>query len=268
MTNNLISACFSAFLLLALVSPFLPLFLMWRSVTLSALAFISFQLLLGPVHDTAQNWAYGLAMAFLQLFVLVVFVALAIRLCIAAYFDRLTVENLVRENMRWADRVLLAAAGAVGGLVLTSIMASILGGGSGGRMLDLGIGLSASAVIILMVVERDRGFAIPVAVLSVVVATISFAGSEQSRRIVEGAEALADGRPWCLVVPKWRHQEPAISDLGFFSLPKGRPLPHLVLFVRDGNKETKAYWSIRKQRFVNGAMDIDATCNPQAGYPK
>lgn len=133
-------------------------------------------------------------------------------------------------------------------------------------MLDLGIGLIASAAIIFMAVHCDSVFAIPVTVLSIVLATISFTGSEQARRIVKGAEAMADGRPWCLVVPKWRFQEPAISDLGFFSLPKGSLLPHLVLFIRDGDKDTKAHWSIRQQRFVNGAIAIDATCKPQIDF--
>jgi len=264
MTISLIWPLFIAFFVLALISPFLPLFLMWRSVALSVLALVSFRLLRGPVHWTDQDAGYSIGIALITWFLSIVFLALALRLCIAAYYDRLRSEIMLGENTRWIDRALLAVTGAVVGLALTISMASLLGGSSGGRILDLGIGLTASAVMIFMLIRRASGLAIPVTVLSIVVATISFVGSGQTRRIIEEAETLADGRPWCLVVPKWRYQEPVVSDLGFFSLPKGSLIPHLVLFVRDGAKETKAHWSIRQQRFVNGAIAIDATCNPTA----
>lgn len=88
-----------------------------------------------------------------MLFISVVFAALALRLCVAACYDRLRAEIFLGENTRWIDRVLLAATGAVGGLALTIGMASLLSGSSGGLMLDLGIGLTASAVIILMAVH-------------------------------------------------------------------------------------------------------------------
>ena len=69
-----------------------------------------------------------------MVFISTVFVALAIRLCVAVYHDRLRAEILIGENTRWIDMVLLALIGAVGGLALTIIIASLLGGSSGGRM--------------------------------------------------------------------------------------------------------------------------------------
>ncbi|RAX39777.1 hypothetical protein [Rhizobium tropici] len=131
MTISLIWPLFIAFFVLALISPFLPLFLMWRSVALSVLALVSFRLLRGPVHWTDQDVGYSIGIALLTWFLSIVFLALALRLCIAAYYDRLRSEIMLGENTRWIDRVLLAVTGAVVGLALTISMASLLGGSSG-----------------------------------------------------------------------------------------------------------------------------------------
>lgn len=182
MTSTLIWTSFIAFFVLAMVSPFLPLFLMWRSAALSALAFIAYRLLRGPVHWSDMDFGYLIGTSILMLFISAVFVALALRFGVAVYYNWLRAEILVGENTRWIDTVLLAAIGAVGGLALTIGMAIVFGGSSGGRMLDLGIGLTASAVIVLMIVYRDSGLTIPVTVLALVLATFSFVGSEQAAR--------------------------------------------------------------------------------------
>jgi hypothetical protein len=265
MTSAAIWASFVAFFVLALVSPLLPLFLMWRTAALSALFFTSFQLLQGSVHWSDRDAGHDIGIALLTVFAMAVVAALFVRTCIAAYCGWLTAEILIAENTGWIDGILLVVVGAVGGLVSTATLALLLGGSSGGTILDLAIGLAASALVVLMAFKRAHVLALPVTSLSLVVTTISFIGSEQTRRIVDGATIIAAGRPWCISVPKWRYDGPTISDLGFYSLPKGTVLPHLVLVVHNGSSDIKANWSIRRQRFESGATTIDTPCTPTAG---
>lgn len=258
-----------AYVLLALASPLLPLALMWRTACLSVLAFVTFRLLIAPLHWSGGDWGYGMLMGLMLLIALSVGFILVLRLVVAAYFDWLTADILGGEKTGWLDSILLVALGVVGGIVLCMSLADLLGGASGGRLFDLGVGMLAgiAAVSLFFSVRRYHVLTLPVCAAFLVLAAFSFVGARQDRRIVENAEALAQGRPWCLEVPLLRDRKPVLADLGFFSLPKGDGVfPHLLFVARDETGETRARWSVRQQRFMERDMFWDVRCEPQSDF--
>jgi hypothetical protein len=84
MTNYLAGTCYLAFLLLAVISPFLQLRWMGRSISFALVALVGGRLLEGPTHWSNQNVGYAIGMALLWLFVCIIFAGLVVRVCIAA----------------------------------------------------------------------------------------------------------------------------------------------------------------------------------------
>jgi hypothetical protein len=234
-------------------------------ISLSALAFVMFQVSQPPIHWSDEDAGYGLALALLMLFVLVVMIGFVIRLGIASHYGLLNKKILIGQNTLWLDRVVFLSIGITGGLAAAIAISYLLAGSSGGYILDVGIALAACAIFGVAIVYYARVWAFPVAIFSIVLATTAFIGSRQTRHILEEANMLADGGPWCLAVPLRNNQEPALSDLGFFSLPKGGYLPHLMLVVQENGKETRMHWSIRQQRFIKNTMNFAVPCTPQTG---
>lgn len=151
-------------------------------------------------------------------------------------------------------------------MLLVIGLARLLGGFHGGYALDLRIALAGIAAAVFAVVRSTKIIAVPAASLGIAVAAFGFVGSGQTSRILAEAEFFAAGRPWCLVTPTTEIQVSALAELGFFSLPKGGAKAHLVLRILDGDELLKAHWSIRKQRFFNGAYNIVPACDPRTDY--
>lgn len=257
--TNLLFVLLIAFLILTLVSPFLPLYLMWRAAILAVIALVVFRLLQAPVPEAVEAWELVPVLGFFG-------IVLVIRLGIATYFDWLSWDVLVGERTAWVDIPLLIALGMIGGVALTIFLSYLLGGSAGGRALDLSIGMvaAASALCVFYVARHHLAFAMPLGTALLGLATISFGWSGQSLRIVEEAEKLAQGRPWCISIPMWPKRQGTSADLGFFSLPKQHGRPYIA-FAGDGRVETWARWSIRRQRFVERKRDW-AACEPQADF--
>lgn len=270
MINDLSAACYVVFLVLALLSPVLPLFLVWRSASLSVVACAGGALLSGPVRGADKDFGYAMAMALLSFFVVAVVAALIVRVGIAAARKRLTCQSLAgpqTEWRRWIDRVALAATGCVAGLALAIFLAHLLGGSAGGPALDFGIATAAFVVAVGLASRRRGAWGIPVIATCASLAVIALVGSGQPSRILDGAEVFADGRPWCLATPQSTAPISSPAQLGFFSLQKGTDFdPHLGLLVRDGDGFATAHWSIRQQRFVAGLNGSVRSCHPRTDF--
>ncbi len=268
MINALASISFFAFFGSAIIAPFLPLVLLWRTVAFSALMFLAYQLVKQPLHWSDGRFADALGLVLAVLVVGVATILLTIRLVVAAYRDKLRKEFLIGRGMRGIDRLLLVLAGAVGGLLLTIQLAYFLGLTGGGVFLDLGIAIAALAAGMWMAFRARKPRFIPLAVAFFVLAMISLAGAGQTSRILACAEVLADGSPWCIYGPNPRDQEITIAKLGFFSLRKGGVLPHLGLLIQNGSSIKRAHWSIRKQRFMEGVFLHDRSCEARIDFAK
>lgn len=221
MINALASISFFAFFGSAIIAPFLPLVLLWRTVAFSALMFLAYQLVKQPLHWSDGRFADALGLVLAVLVVGVATILLTIRLVVAAYRDKLRKEFLIGRGMRGIDRLLLVLAGAVGGLLLTIQLAYFLGLTGGGVFLDLGIAIAALAAGMWMAFRARKPRFIPLAVAFFVLAMISLAGAGQTSRILAGAEVLADGSPWCIYGPTAR---PGNHDckVGLLLPPQGR----------------------------------------------
>lgn len=270
MINTFVLTLYWSFVGLALASPFLPFALMWRAACLSAGAFLAAHLLEQPVHWEDQNAGHALGLAMLLMFSSVVLVALTVRLLIVVSKGPLTQEVLgtgqYSDGRGWIDLVAMALWGGIAGVLLVIGLARLLAGVRGGYTLDVGIALTGIAAAVFAAVRCNTLLAAPLAALGIAVAVLGYIGSGQTDRIIGGAETFAAGRPWCLVTPTTEVQKPALATLGFFSLPKGKVRAHLVMLVRDGDQLLKAHWSIRQQRFFDGAYGHVPTCDPRTDY--
>ena len=270
MTTIPVVTLFLAFFASALISPFLPFTLMWRTACISAGAFLAAHLLEQPVHWEDQNVGHALGLAMLLMFSSVVLVALTVRFLIVVSKGPLTQEVLgtgqYSDGRGWIDLINMVLWGGIAGILLVIGLARLLAGVPGGQTLDIGIALAGVAVVVFAAVRCSKKIAVPLGSLGIAVSVLSFIGSGQADRIMEGAETFAAGRPWCLVTPTTEAQEPAFSTLGFFSIPKGRSRAHLVVLVRDGDQLLKGHWSIRQQKIFEGAYGPVPTCNPETDY--
>ncbi|MGF9562700.1 hypothetical protein [Neorhizobium sp. JUb45] len=267
LVNALLLACF----MLGSVSPFLPLGLAWRAAALAALAFLAGELISGPI--AAPNISDAVGEAIKALFMMAIATAMAIRFAIAAALKYLTLESLGlfsdARPYRWVDYVLLAAIGGNAGFYITIKIASALGGSSGGYMLDISIAVAMGVMGVAIAFWRPKHVWLPVGAAFWVSASISFYGSWQTQRIIDGAEKLAEGRPWCLITPSgWRNRSPRIDDIGFFSLRKENDGAHLIALVRDKNNFVVADWSIRQQRFNKSTRGAYGSCFPQTTHSR
>ena len=271
MLQNFAFYCYLVFLILSFVSPFLPLYLVWRVFSFAIVAFIAGKLIEGPVHWSNKNAGYALGSAVLLVFMVAIITALSIRLAAAVATNGLTHKNISgpdNEFKSYFDTVALGFAGCVAGLLLTIIFTDVASESSLGIFLDLGIAIFAAiaAVSVLFIIAKKYK-----TMLFATLATIAILagiGSFQTSNILKAGEKLAHGRPWCLITSGSSKQIFDISQLGFFSLPKNTLYPRLGLLMRvDKSVVLMAHWSIRQQAFVpTGSPDRVSSCYPIQNY--
>lgn len=274
MLNTVPASFYLASFALAVVSPFLPLGLLWRSLIGSVLALTAGRLIAGGTHWSDENAGHAIGLAMVFMFVVGLSVVLVARLFIFEGIGRqgkniAVTNNQDTKSYKFVDLSLFSFAGGMAGLVSVIGLATVLGGLPGGRFLDVGIAVIATGAAVLAATQIRRIFGPPLLAFSAVVATVSFLTVNQSRNIISSAEALAHGQPWCLVLPTEETEVATLSNLGFYSLPKGGVRSHLVLVVQNPQLAPVpiAHWSIRRQRFIEGVSDFSLPhCKPQSAY--
>lgn len=256
--------CYSAFVILAVASPFMPLFLMWRLASLSAFAYAAGKLIEGPVHWSDQNIGYAIGTAIIFLFSCTIFLAVVIRLAISAWRKKLSINTLrgpMNRFMLFFDAAALISIGCIFGFL---VMFSLSFGLSGTAMkinLDLTIAILASIFAAILLFLSRSHVAVTITATFCALALLAFTGSRQPSYILTSAERLADGRAWCLTTSNGLGPISEPHQLGFFALPKGKSYPHLGLLIRENDQTAFSYhWSIRQQAF-------DQTVNTTRGVP-
>ncbi|WP_139229817.1 hypothetical protein [Litoreibacter janthinus] len=257
-----------AFAALAVLSPFLPLFLMWRCALLSVTAFIAAGFLAGPVHWSDQGLGYAIGVIILFLLIIGVALGLGLRIAVAGARGQLTQRALLGPDKRWRhllDVISVGFAGSAAGLACAIGLAFAFADSALGRSLDLFIiliALLAALGALLLGPWLIRAFGVTV---SAAIIGVSLVGSLQPTRILESAENLADGAPWCLASPPSAAPIASAAQLGFFAMHKGGHNPHLGLQVQGG-APFRANWSIRQQRFVEGDRGDLTPCLPRVDF--
>lgn len=272
MIQNIAAFCYSAFFVLALASPFLPVFLMWRLAGLSALAYAAGKLIEGPVHWSDQDTGYAIGMAILFLFSCAIALAIIIRLAVSAKRKTLSADAMIGPQNRFMicfDTAALAAIGCFAGLLLAVSLAFMLSGVSIGMNLDFSVAILAFSVAVVVFALSRKKVSIIITAIFATLAVAAFTGSRQTNHILETAEALADGRAWCLTTSDGSGPISEVRQLGFFTLPKSNSYPHLGLLIRDGDQTVlAAHWSIRQQEFdegINTSGGVPA-CHPVENF--
>ena len=253
MIQSVAAFCYLAFFVLGLASPFMPLFLMWRLASLSALAYAAGKLIEGPVHWSDQDFGYALGMVIIFLFSCTIALAIVIRLAVSATRKTLSIDTLrgpLNRFMLFFDTAALVAIGCYVGLLVTISLSFRFSGTAMSINLDLTIAVLASVVATIVLVISRSKVAITITAIFATLALSAFTGSRQASDILTAAERLADSRAWCLTT--WSELGPIseLYQLGFFALPKGHSYPHLGLLIRENDQTTlSAHWSIRQQAF-------------------
>lgn len=260
--------CYKAFFVLALISPFLPSFLMWRVAGLSVVAFAAGRLIEGPVHWSDQKVGYSIGLAILLLFSGCVALAIIVRFVVAVARNNLNSKVFTgpdTPSRRWFDTAALVALGCTIGLYLTSFLATLLSGISIGQYLDLSIAISSAIFAVAFLYVSNRNIVITFSAAFAMIAVLAFVGSFQTNRILDGAEKLSNGWAWCLTTFDPSNQISEAGQLNFFSLAKGGRIPHLGLMKRvRGQTQWAAHWSIRQQKFIeeSNSRTRYPTCHP------
>lgn len=270
MTILLAKTAFLGFFFSALVTPFLPLSLLWRAGMIAILAYIAYCLLVPPVPVSRQDIGYVVDMALIATSVAIVSFAIAIRLLVGGMRGRLTLEGLKVATAdplyRWLDRGTTVFAGGVAGLAVSIQLAFALGGRSGGQALDFGVAALAGLLTLLLPFLCRNRIGLGLVAASTTIALFAVAGSGQPRTIIRSAEAYANGRPWCLALARPGAPVLSSAELGFFSLPRRNGASHLYLVVRDGDGFRPAQWSVRRQEFESLKSLQAWTCHPRKDY--
>lgn len=272
MIHSLAAFCYVAFLFLALLSPFLPVFLMWRVAGLSTAAYATGKLFEGPVHWSDKNLAHVIGVAIILLFCCAVALAIIIRLAVSGVRKTLNVDAMIGPKNRFMycfDVTALSAVGCCVGLALTISLAYVLSGVSVSVNVDVGVAVLAMSIAVVVLVLSREKVAITLASIFVTLAVCAIVGAKQPNRIITTAKELADGHAWCLTTSGGSAPVIGVQQLGFFTLPKKDSYPHLGLLKRDNDGTTLiAHWSIRQQRFVqNTNMSWSVpTCHPTENF--
>ena len=246
----------------------MPVFLMWRLAGLSALAYAAGKLIEGPAHWSVQNFGYALGTLILLLFSCVIVLAITIRLAILSRRKNLSDGVMIGPQSRlmtYFDTVALIAIGCFVGLLLTVFLAFALSGAAIGIYLDVGIAILAVAITMVLFALPQKKVTVMSTAVFATLAVSALIGSRQTNHILGAAEALADGRAWCLTTSSRSGPISEIRQLGFFALPKSNFYPHLGVLVSDGDQtQLAAHWSIRQQEFVKGT---NTSTSVPACYP-
>ncbi|MBF9032765.1 hypothetical protein HKCCE2091_00795 [Rhodobacterales bacterium HKCCE2091] len=268
MAQDLAIPFYILFVAIGLVSAVLPLFLAWRAVAVSFLAWATGRLLEGPVHWSDQDLGYAMGVAIMGLVTVCVLGVIGLRMLIAGLRGTLTRDRLAGPDADWRDRLdagILAIAGGVAGLLLAICLAMALpAAGGGGMALDIGLGLGAFAVAALAFRHRKAPSMSFVTAAGLAFAIVAFVGSAQSPRLRAAATGIAGDAPACFALPA-EAGAPAPGRFGFFSLPKQTYVRHLELFLVTDEGYATHYWSIRNQRWIADGTREFVTCHPVAG---
>jgi len=252
------------FLLSTVVTPFLPLHLLWRFAVIATFALLGALLLQQPVHWSDEGWLRGILISRLSILVLGAVGLIIVRIVFAAVCH--TLEDRLFQSCDtscFLDQSILALIGTVTGIFCTFLLLRLLGGIQGGIWLDIGITFTAvalSGALILAGAERWRTLLIASAGT---ISLMAFFGTFQTSNILTQAEALAAGKKWCLAAA---NDEPitSVDQLGYFSLKKGRLSPHLTLNIGSAEQRQTLNWSIRRQKFEPGYTPHD--CEPVKNF--
>lgn len=272
MIQNIAAFCYATFFVLALASPFMPVFLIWRLAGLSALAYAAGKLIEGPVHWSDQNIGHFIGTVMLVLFGCAIALAIIIRFVISAARKTLNTGTMIGPKnhfMIYFDTAALIAIGCYAGLLLAITLAFVLSGAAIGMNLDFSVAILASVVAASVLALSRKKIAIIIVSLFATLAVSAFTGSRQSDQILQTAKAFADGRAWCLTA--WGGSGPIseVRQLSFFALPKGGSYPHLGLLIHEEGKTVlAAHWSIRQQAFdegINASEGVPA-CHPVESF--
>lgn len=268
MIQNIAAFCYLAFFVLAVASPFMPVFLMLRLAGLSALAYALGKFIEGPIHWSDQDFGYAIGITIVFLFSCATALAIIIRLAVSAMRKPLSVEAMIGPKnhvMHLFDICALAAIGCFAGMLLTTSLAYMLSGAAIGMNLDFNVAILAATFAIGLFVLLKNKVSIAIIAALATLAVSAFLGSRQSNHILETGEAIADGRAWCLTTSDGSGPISEVRQLGFFALPKSNSYPHLGLLIRDDDQtQLSAHWSIRRQEFVEG---INTSVGVPACYP-
>ena len=230
------------------------LHLTWRAASLAAVSYAIAKLIEGPIHWSDQNIAWAIGNMILVVFVVTIGCAIGVRFAFATRHGALSAEQVLRPStyvskvFDWALSVLL---GGLAGLAVTLSLARVLSGFE--HLSGFSTIIAATALILgfaVITISRSLVFQ-SIAVAFIAMSAIAFAGSFQPSRILSDADAMADGRAWCLVTSGPAQQISDLDQLDFFTMHKSQVWPNLGLVVRsDGPALLQAHWSIRQQRFV------------------
>nr|WP_321455310.1 hypothetical protein [uncultured Cohaesibacter sp.] len=260
--------CFEASIGLALISIFLPIFLVWRAAGISVCLFVSALIFDNPSVSYRDDPVGEMGIWFILLFFVGYGLLLLIRFGIAAVRSDLELKTFAGPRnsfMNWVDLAMLVVLGVTLGLYQTFYLANTLSGMDLGVRLDIGIAIAAVVVAALFLLILKRKYSAVVSTAFLTLAVIAFAGSLQADRIFRSAEAFAKGKPWCLSASDSIGRITSIEELGFFSLPKADSVSHLNLLIRDSSKPLLvAHWSVRNQNFENASWGRPgvASCHP------
>lgn len=254
-------------LALAVLAPFLPLWLMWRAALAGVLAICLSGLIAGPVHWSDQNIAYAFWISLLALISTGVALALLGRLGRAAYRGILSPARLKGPAPVWLECGLCDLAGLTLGLWTVQGLAFALAGRNLGQWFDWAIGatgLAAGIALTWLALRRQSIWPVlPAATLGAIGVITLWAAGQQGRIETQArtlTQSLSQDRPHCIATPNGA----PISSRAFFGLPKGQTSHHLILVAGADQAETW-HWSIRQQRFIAGHVNTSGTytlCQP------
>ncbi|WP_299734573.1 hypothetical protein [uncultured Roseobacter sp.] len=270
-TQEIASFGYLAFIIFALVSPFVPIFLIWRTASLSAIFYAIGTLIEGPIHWSDQDIGWAIGTAILILLCCTIALAVVLRLAFSASRGNVTLATLAGPKtrpMKILDDFFSVSLGGLTGLLLMIALANILSGVSIRHDVDLSIVFGSGIVSVVLLLSSRARVSL---VFSTALGSLSIAaliGSFQNDRILSGAETLSNGKPWCLASPSLSEQIDHIGDLGFFALEKSNSYPHLGLSIlEEGRPHLAAHWSIRQQKFVRTTIGGPiSACRPLVDY--
>ncbi len=272
MTNSVVALCYLIFLILALISPFLPIYAMLRIGVLSIGFFGIGKLVEGPVHWSDKDFGYAIGMAMLTFFIILVLAGIMIRIALAKARKHFNAQAAFNPNnilSKTLEMLIIAVIGVMIGLIMIMLLAQALSGVNNGRNLDLGIAVfAASFAVVCLFVSNKLWASFSFAAL-LTLAVLAGVGSYQTNRILNAAETVADGRAYCFTTANQSRPINSLKQLGFFSLPKLSSYPHLGLVVFDeGKAQLIKHWSIRQQAYIsaNGVSGYIPTCHPIKNY--
>ncbi|MEM6608182.1 MAG: hypothetical protein AAF689_06345 [Pseudomonadota bacterium] len=254
---------------LGMVALFSPIWLMWRAVVAAGLCFAAMLLARGRVHWSDRGLDYEFTISLYWGFWLGLAAGIAIRLLIASQQRILSKDRILGPGWVWLDAGLLDLAGLVAGTILFAQLAWLFAGSGLGAPLDWAVAIlgvtCGLALTVLALWKRSLWPVFPAATLGVV-GFFALWGAGQKDRILDEIEVLAGDAPHCVINPTTAVTVTDPADLGFLSLYKSTHHRHLAVNIAAEEGTWQVYWSIRRQRFVDGGRRAEIGCLPRPGF--